>query len=76
MLVVMFTFAGCFGTYEVIRRVKILRVLFGLGFGKEKPQVKSIPPLFRGSHSLLSSRSIGSICDEDFLSFDEVMLRR
>ncbi len=30
VLVLLFTIAGCFGTYEVIRRVKGLRSLFGL----------------------------------------------
>lgn len=29
-LTVLFTLAGCFGTYEIIRRMKILRPLFGL----------------------------------------------
>lgn len=29
-LVLLFTFAGCFSTYELIRRVKMLRPLFGL----------------------------------------------
>jgi glucan biosynthesis protein C len=38
VLVVLFTFVGCFGTYEIIRRVKILRLLFGLGLTKEKAQ--------------------------------------
>jgi hypothetical protein len=28
--VLIFTFAGCFGTFEIIRRVTILRPLFGL----------------------------------------------
>ncbi|GHN00544.1 acyltransferase [Cytophagales bacterium WSM2-2] len=30
VLVVLFTLVGCFGTYEVIRRVSLLRFLFGL----------------------------------------------
>lgn len=31
VLVVLFTFVGCFGSFEIIRRVRVLRVLFGLG---------------------------------------------
>jgi membrane-bound acyltransferase YfiQ involved in biofilm formation len=30
LLVLLFTFAGCYATYEIIRRIKILRFLFGL----------------------------------------------
>jgi hypothetical protein len=30
IMLVLFTLAGCFGTYEIIRRVRILRMLFGL----------------------------------------------
>jgi glucan biosynthesis protein C len=30
VLLVLFTFTGCFGTYELIRRVRFLRPLFGL----------------------------------------------
>jgi peptidoglycan/LPS O-acetylase OafA/YrhL len=30
VLVLLFTTAGCFGVYEIIRRVNVLRVLFGL----------------------------------------------
>lgn len=30
LLLLLFTFTGCFGTYEIIRRIKFLRILFGL----------------------------------------------
>jgi len=30
VMTVLFTLAGCFGTYEIIRRVKVFRILFGL----------------------------------------------
>jgi glucan biosynthesis protein C len=30
LLVTVFTFAGCFGSYELIRRIRVLRPLFGL----------------------------------------------
>lgn len=35
VLTVLFTLGGCFGTYEIIRRVKFLRPLFGLPFQTE-----------------------------------------
>ncbi len=30
LLLLLFTFTGCFGTYEIIRRIKLFRILFGL----------------------------------------------
>jgi membrane-bound acyltransferase YfiQ involved in biofilm formation len=30
IFIVVFTLAGCFGTYELIRRIKFIRPLFGL----------------------------------------------
>jgi len=37
ILVVLFTFTGCFGSYELIRRVRFLRPLFGLAIKKSSP---------------------------------------
>ena len=30
VLTLLFTFVGCFGTYEIIKKVNVLRLLFGL----------------------------------------------
>lgn len=48
VLVLVFTLAGCFGTFEVIRRVSWLRVVFGL---KNSPE--SLVP---GTESMVPSR--------------------
>ncbi|MBI1768349.1 MAG: acyltransferase family protein [Bacteroidetes bacterium] len=42
VLVLLFTFAGCFAVYELIRRVNILRPLFGLKM-KPKEEYKLMP---------------------------------
>ncbi len=47
-LTLLFTFIGCYATYEIIRRVKILRFLFGL---KSSPQSMSPPTEIRKSTS-------------------------
>ncbi len=36
ILVLLFTFAGCFGTFEIVRRVNILRLLFGLKMNRKE----------------------------------------
>lgn len=40
VLVLLFTIAGCFGSFELIRRINFLRPLFGLKFRKEQLQQK------------------------------------
>jgi glucans biosynthesis protein C len=43
VLVLLFTFVGCFGAYEIVRRVGVLRPLFGLGRrAKDKPTESSV----------------------------------
>lgn len=45
VLVLLFTFAGCFASYEIIRRINFLRPLFGLKMMKKEvaqPVVKSV----------------------------------
>jgi len=43
VLTVLFTLSGCFGTYEIIRRVKILRLLFGLKVSYETRAYSPVP---------------------------------
>ena len=46
VLTLLFTFAGCFGVYEIIRRVKVLRVLFGLNVKFERsPDLRVTQPI-------------------------------
>lgn len=40
VMVLVFTFAGCFGAFEIIRRVRILRPLFGLKMKERSLAVK------------------------------------
>lgn len=43
LLVLLFTFVGCFATYEfLIRRVNIIRPLFGVKMKENKPDVKIV----------------------------------
>ena len=44
VLVLAFTFAGCFGTYELVRRVNILRPLFGLKMKTATSVLPSVSP--------------------------------
>ncbi len=41
-IVLLITLAGCFGTYELIRRSSLLRPLFGLGFKKQTVKTGAI----------------------------------
>lgn len=40
LIVLLFTIAGCFATYEIIRRVWFLRILFGLRVNKRKAEAQ------------------------------------
>ena len=45
LILIVFTFAGCFATYEIVRRIPGVRILFGLK-GGQSPVEASRPPAF------------------------------
>ncbi|CAN5381662.1 acyltransferase family protein [soil metagenome] len=45
LILIVFTFAGCFATYEIVRRIPGLRLLFGLRGGQSLAGAESPPAL-------------------------------